>query len=741
MNNHAKILLASLLLAAGATPVLADAGWVGNSAVCILKNGETEDTWYYGDNELDWCKGEAFDGAYLGSFSESFYLSGQCEIWDNNNANWGSSSVMYMYYKIDDGEEQELTLNWYDFYDNNNHFKSGGNNFYREPIDISNLSVGSHTLAVKFGGMDDKYVPSADDYFVATFHIFEISNGAYIINTTDDLDHFAASLNRGEISSESPAELNADLKYRSKTFTPIGTDEHTYNAEFNGNSHTITGINIVGHDSNVGVFGYLYQGAWIHDLTVQGTVSGSENVGGLVGYDHCGSITGCTVKMAVSGHNYVGGLAGFSDGYISDCVIQRTRVSGEEQHVGGIVGYNQGTVEGCVSTASVEGSSNVGGIAGTMGPESYMQGCICVKDTVSGNSLVGAIIGFDEKGPNYNPDDEFDYHLSNNFYIETLNVLGVDGADVTAHSGAMRGYLFDDKPLDIGESSSEYERSGITYFDNGLYYQDNGPFFFGTYVMGYVSLYDLGSSNFGILQEWMNEPEPIRIKLSGRTLYRDGTWNTIFLPFNLGSFEGTPLEGATAMSLLDSSFDPSTGTLTLYFDEEIDGITAGWPFFVKWETTGNNITDPIFSNVTINEEYGMSPTPFVTECVDFYGTYEKLTFDEEREDILYLGANNLLCYPKPDADNPIVTIGAFRAYFKLHEGYTAGEPTDPSDSATPIKSFVLNFGDEETGIEAVHDSRFMVQNPAWHTLDGRRLSSSPSAPGLYISNGRKIMVK
>ena len=29
----------------------------------------------------------------------------------------------------------------------------------------------------------------------------------------------------------------------------------------------------------------------------------------------------------------------------------------------------------------------------------------------------------------------------------------------------------------------------------------------------------------------------------------------------------------------------------------------------------------------------------------------------------------------------------------------------------------------------------------WYSLDGRRLGSKPTAPGLYINNGRKVVIK
>ena len=40
---------------------------------------------------------------------------------------------------------------------------------------------------------------------------------------------------------------------------------------------------------------------------------------------------------------------------------------------------------------------------------------------------------------------------------------------------------------------------------------------------------------------------------------------------------------------------------------------------------------------------------------------------------------------------------------------------------------------KEPGSEAVAD--------AWYTLDGRRLQGKPTASGIYINNGKKVVIK
>lgn len=104
------------------------------------------------------------------------------------------------------------------------------------------------------------------------------------------------------------------------------------------------------------------------------------------------------------------------------------------------------------------------------------------------------------------------------------------------------------------------------------------------------------------------------VTLSGRTLYKDGHWNTLCLPFDGDLTDPTsPLFGATAKTLTSASFDAVTGELELNFEkttgrssnhwEVKDYMYAGKPYLVKWETAGPDIVDPTFYGVTVNNGF------------------------------------------------------------------------------------------------------------------------------------------
>jgi hypothetical protein len=179
------------------------------------------------------------------------------------------------------------------------------------------------------------------------------------------------------------------------------------------------------------------------------------------------------------------------------------------------------------------------------------------------------------------------------------------------------------------------------------------------------------------------------------------------------------------------------GKLHLYFSHQhiYFGFIAGVPYIVKWETTGDPIVNPVFKGVKVS-----NTTPYFDTTeegpgnVTFRGTYSPINYESDNHSILFLGMNNTLYWPKEGAH-----IGAFRAYFELGNGITVGE------EASQVRSFNLGFGEgsDETGIDSMHNSECLMLNEAdaWYSLDGRKLDGKPSAKGMYIHNGKKVVIK
>ena len=228
-----------------------------------------------------------------------------------------------------------------------------------------------------------------------------------------------------------------------------------------------------------------------------------------------------------------------------------------------------------------------------------------------------------------------------------------------------------------------------------------------------------------------------RVVLTGRTLYCDGDWNTLCLPFDV-TLKGSPLEGATVMKLNTDKSGLENGVLTLNFEDEKETLQAGTPYIIKWDAGKSDIVEPVFQLVAINDKMNDAETS--DQKVVFKGTYVKRTCTEEDKNILFLGAKNKLYYPQPGQDDAKKTvtypsIGAFRAYFQL--------TASPTPSKGGVKEFRLNFGEDEATPLLSPEGEDRGTSPRGglegviYNLSGQRLSKMQK--GINIVNGKKIL--
>ena len=225
------------------------------------------------------------------------------------------------------------------------------------------------------------------------------------------------------------------------------------------------------------------------------------------------------------------------------------------------------------------------------------------------------------------------------------------------------------------------------------------------------------SDNASVIEA--NNGKLVNVTLSDRTLYKDGSWNTLCLPFSLTVAQVTnQLDPESLMTLQSSSF--SNGTLTLNF-VSATSIEAGKPYIIKW-TGDSKLESPTFTGVTIAN----ATANVNTDNVDFIGIYSPLNITAADNTKLYLSNDNTLYYP-----NAEMTIGAFRAYFQL-KGITAAD--------LPQSAIVLNFDAEgTTGLNSLTPA--LSQGEGVYTLDGRKLNAMPTQKGVYIVNGKKVVIK
>ena len=57
------------------------------------------------------------------------------------------------------------------------------------------------------------------------------------------------------------------------------------------------------------------------------------------------------------------------------------------------------------------------------------------------------------------------------------------------------------------------------------------------------------------------------------------------------------------------------------------------------------------------------------------------------------------------------------------------------------KEFLNIVEDLPTGIVSIDNSQSIIDNDVWFTINGTRLNGKPTKAGIYIVNGKKVVIK
>ena len=517
----------------------------------------------------------------------------------------------------------------------------------------------------------------------------------YIIKTVRGMNELASRVNSGEGLGGKYFELGADITYdgTENNYTPIGTSDHPFSANFDGKGYTISGINITNKNSYAnpiaGIFGYA-KSCTIQNITLaNSTFSKTGHTGGIFSSGERVTVSNCHVTNTVTlddmlDMSFSGGIGGYAEySVIQGCTNDAT-MTYRYYESGGIMGCMKGgTIKDCLY----------------LGP----------KINAEWNRFILYVI------KDVRPTMSNSYYIS---YGETPRYGGVFAVATT------------DKPEGASATATATygtgSYTGITVFGNVLYY--DGKYYW--HDENLMELADRNENNSSIISD--NDRQTRNVVLKDRTLYKDGSWNTLCLPFAVDlKATDCPLFGATARTVTAASISGST--LNLTFGDAVTELVAGTPYIIKWDGDGtSNIENPVFEGVTIDatdRSYDNGATGDTR--VRFCGTYKSTAFDAEDKSILLMGEENTLFYPITGSG-----MGAQRAYFKIGED---GELLAPS-----LTAFNIDFGDDETtGIISIENGKLKIDNAsdAWYSLDGRRLSAKPSRAGVYINNGIKVVIK
>lgn len=146
----------------------------------------------------------------------------------------------------------------------------------------------------------------------------------------------------------------------------INRPGNTYSGLFGYNAGYVGNLNLVGGSVTGGTYsgalvGYNASAGVIERVGSDTGVSGTDEVGGLVGYNE-GSVSASHTSGDVSGTGNVGALVGSNGGTLSQSLASGSASGGI--NAGGLAGRNTGTLSDSYATGSAQGSNAAGGLVG-----------------------------------------------------------------------------------------------------------------------------------------------------------------------------------------------------------------------------------------------------------------------------------------------------------------------------------------------------------------------------------------
>ncbi|MDY5941082.1 MAG: hypothetical protein SPJ23_05455 [Eubacteriales bacterium] len=277
---------------------------------------------------------------------------------------------------------------------------------------------------------------------------------------------------------------------------PIGNTTAKFAGIFDGQGHTIKGINITAADGNgTGFFGIIAN-ATIKNLTVEGTINGAgqQRIGGLVGSlqpveNGTALIEHCTNKCNVTGKTRTGGILGIGilnvgefafSAVIKNCTNEG-KITGEVDRIGGVAGSLSPTgaknrtmvVTGCVNKGEVTGKQIVGGIVGNADTSqpNVVENCInygYIHSDIAGSTgmiggVIGRMCGWDVKGCTNNGKVELTVAATSSL---VGGIVGRVDANCTVSDNLNNGEIVDVTGNGIGGIVGGDDKTGSGTVDN-----------------------------------------------------------------------------------------------------------------------------------------------------------------------------------------------------------------------------------------------------------------------------------
>ena len=618
----------------------------------------------------------------------------------------------------------------------------------------TNMSIGSGITSIG----NNKYtftMPTEEVNIGATFSISEddfaeTGENEYTIKTANGWGWFCFATNYDLAPygfSGKTVKLDADVS----SSEMAGKNGHPFKGTFDGQGNTLT-FNRTAAEDFCAPFHYI-NGATISNLHVEGTITGGnyKRLSGLVGHSE-GDITinNCHVSTEIS-----------------------TTHSGGASH-GGVIAQWNGTsatctVTGCVYDGLIYNPDEAGVTAscrGFIGWDYGNNGIIKFTDCLSAPAAYGT--GKYTLGGNcftfVYPNSDPTYNMTNCYYTSILgNRQGRPAATATV------------APANLGNATTDHGM--VDGYKNGFLY--NGKYYtpkYGDAVVEYrfnewneradVTINGTNNQETGVNVVGVNITEEVgNIKsVTYNRPFNTAQAATVILPFTYicNDDEGGKFFGFKEVVYVEG-LHKWVCTMQEPGNTAVTELTANTPYlFMPSETKMkfpniSSMTGGVVTLLPTTANDGLYGGATTDAAWNFHGTYKGKSWTVASNDYGFAAQSGTEAGGTATVEaGQFVrfTLGAFIKPMRCYLSYVGTEAPAPARGLTrsaaatddlpqSITVRLVSRSGETTAIGEIDTKtgELSFDSETWYTLDGVRLSGKPSTKGIYINNGKKIVIK
>lgn len=505
--------------------------------------------------------------------------------------------------------------------------------------------------------------------------------GYYLIADVTNWKEFAIL---SQIETSPKAKMVADINLGDEQ-AMIGS----FNGIFDGQGHTLT-VNLTSTANVCGVFRYVADGATIQNLRIAGTINGAHRwIGGFVGegtgtYYINNCISSVTINTTYSGDGVQGGFVAAQRGtlYMNDCIFDGVFNGPNAYTWGGFVGwyYGSSTLTNCLALCD-EYNVRMTDVATFIAMSGTLNNCYYKTPigTAQGTQATAAELA--------------------------------DGTTATALQAGRAEIIWVQDPVT--------NQPMLAIFANGVTLTDG--------------------DNLSALETFAGKTCTVAYSRS----FTAGMSSTVCLPFAFAKGSVGTFYTFTGISKSGSEY---IADMTEYTG---DNLEANTPYLFLPSATGN---------VDFGGTYAIPASLTAGSTVSgdwtFLGTYETVSWTEAPTGIYGFSAQNVDA--QGISQGEFVKVGAYvrikpmRCYLKYDDGNSdyAGARSmtrgaEAEQLPETIKVRLIGANGEVTSIGSLQTKTGEVtfDSDAWYTLEGVQLNGKPTRKGIYVNNGKKVIIK